>query len=60
MKIHEYQAKELFRKTMSPFPKAAVAFTPVEARPKPPKNWGPSPLWSKPRFMPAAGAKAAA
>ena len=32
MKIHEYQAKELFRKYAIPVPQGAVAFTPEEAR----------------------------
>ena len=31
MKIHEYQAKELFRKFDIPVPDGAVAFTPDEA-----------------------------
>jgi len=31
MKIHEYQAKELFRKFNIPVPKGAVAFSPAEA-----------------------------
>ncbi len=32
MKIHEYQAKELFRKYQVPVPEGKVAFTPAEAR----------------------------
>jgi len=32
MKIHEYQAKELFRKYQVPVPEGTVAFTPAEAR----------------------------
>ncbi|CAN2047478.1 succinyl-CoA synthetase subunit beta [Candidatus Magnetomoraceae bacterium gMMP-1] len=32
MKIHEYQAKELFRKYNIPVPRGSVAFTPEEAR----------------------------
>ena len=32
MKIHEYQAKELFRKYQVPVPEGSVAFTPAEAR----------------------------
>ena len=32
MKIHEYQAKELFRKYGVPVPDGGVAFTPEEAR----------------------------
>ncbi len=32
MKIHEYQAKELFRKYQVPVPEGKVAFTPEEAR----------------------------
>ena len=32
MKIHEYQAKELFRKFDVTVPKGRVAFTPAEAR----------------------------
>lgn len=32
MKIHEYQAKELFRKFGIPVPRGQVAFTPAEAR----------------------------
>ena len=32
MKIHEYQAKELFRKYGIPVPDGGVAFSPEEAR----------------------------
>ena len=59
MKIHEYQAKELFRKYDVPVPEGGVAFTPEEAVGLA-ETLGGYPVVVKARSMPAGAAKAGA
>ena len=55
MKIHEYQAKELFKKYGIPIPDGGVAFNPINS----PQNWVLFRWLSRPRSMPADGVRAA-
>ena len=59
MKIHEYQAKQLLEKFRVPIPQGGVATSAHEAY-QIAESWVGIVLSSKPRFMPAAGARAAA
>ena len=58
MKIHEYQAKELLAAAGASVPRGIVASTTAEALAAFDKLGG-APSCSRPRSMPAAGARAA-